>query len=70
MKPTSDGPPTIGERANDNPIGITLDILSNHINQIGKNCGGIKELATKVDELVNIMTNCPHCRKRLLDRKE
>ena len=49
----------------ENPVGATLDILSNHINQIEKNCGGIKELATKVDKLVDIIKSCPHCRKKL-----
>ncbi|KKN13330.1 hypothetical protein LCGC14_1007630 [marine sediment metagenome] len=66
MKPTPGGPPS-GPLESDykNPVGVTPDILSNHINQIGKNSGGIKELATKVDELVDIIKSCPHCLKKL-----
>ncbi len=64
MKPTPGAPPSIGN-VSDNPVGATLDILSNHISQIGKNSGGIKELATKVDKLVDVTKSCPHCRKKL-----
>jgi hypothetical protein len=48
---------------------VTIDILSGHIDQIEKNCGGIKELAAKVDKLIDIIKSCPHCQKRILDRK-
>lgn len=70
MKPTPGAPPSgLLESDYKNPVGTTLDILSDHINQIGKNCGGIEELATKVDKLVNIIKSCPHCRKRLENKK-
>ncbi len=64
MKPQP-GEPLESRPDLESPVGVTLDILSNHINQIGKNCGGIKELATKVDKLVDIIKSCPHCRKKL-----
>ena len=63
MKPQPGGPPCGPDYKS--PVSVTLDILSDHIDQIGKNCGEIKELATKVDKLVDIIKSCPYCRKKL-----
>ena len=65
MKPTPDGPSTLRDVERDIESMVTLDILSEHIMRIGKNCGGIKELATKVDELIDIIEGCPHCYEKV-----
>lgn len=66
MKPRPGLPPDIGD-VFDGPVRTTIDILSEHIMQIEKNCSEIEELATKVDKLVEIIRSCPHCLDRLVE---